>query len=743
MTAPTTTTALLDRGPAGTPSADETPAQHHPHRWRLHRAGFVNVWHYYDETFDLSGGRLVLRGTNGSGKSRALELLLPFLLDADRRQMDATGSGRVRLEDLMRQGGPESGNRLGYVWLELARERDLTDVADRATGAPDDAEGGGDAAGDVEHLTVGALVRFSTSTTEAKASYFTTPLRVGPALPLLGEDRQPLSREALTELVGADRVTTSPEQHRERVRTTVFGLTGDVGAERYAGLLQLLHTLRSPDVGNRIDEGRLPTILSEALPPLSEAELLRAGEQLDGLEETRQAQGRLEADAAALEAFVAVYARYAAGVVTGVATTAQEAAAALTGAEAAADERRADLDRLLTERGGAEEAVRELTGLDEELGATLAGLRDSAAYRSARDIELRERRVGDLDRLARSEISRAATARAGEQAAAEDLAARATEVVEAARTADRRVDAAREQLRAAGTGADSLPGAVTARTQPVAAEHAVVRTSLEGEPAALVRPAAPALDVAPEDVPAAAAAAREVGRAAGDRRGLASARKADAAALEERERQVLDAERRAGEADEDARAADGSADADARTRDDEAVALARAWRSWTNAEGTRAALGDVDWAATAVSDPLLDLEALTGEGGWEGDSVDEDLRALAAVPAAVAAAAREQLAGAAAVLREEQRAAEQERADLRAEAEALRAARDPEPPAPTWQTAAPPGATALWRLLAPAPPSRDPPTASPTRRRSAGALVRPARPPPAVTAPPGALPSPP
>ena len=65
---------------------DQTPPKHHPHRWRMNRLGIVDVWYYYDTEFDLSGGRLVLRGTNGSGKSRALELLLPFLLDADRRK---------------------------------------------------------------------------------------------------------------------------------------------------------------------------------------------------------------------------------------------------------------------------------------------------------------------------------------------------------------------------------------------------------------------------------------------------------------------------------------------------------------------------------------------------------------------------------------------------------------------------------------------------------------------------------
>ncbi|MFD0391787.1 hypothetical protein ACFQ3Z_00045 [Streptomyces nogalater] len=86
-------------------------------------------------------------------------MLLPFVLDADRRRMDATGSGKVRLEDLMRAGGDGQTNRLGYVWLELARN-------------PED-PGGGEQR--TEFLTVGALIRFSHSTSEAKAWYFLTP----------------------------------------------------------------------------------------------------------------------------------------------------------------------------------------------------------------------------------------------------------------------------------------------------------------------------------------------------------------------------------------------------------------------------------------------------------------------------------------------------------------------------------------------------------------------------------------
>ncbi len=92
----------------------------------------------------------------------------------------------------------------------------------------------------------------------------------------------------------------------------MFGLGGDAGRDRFDGLLQLLHTLRAPDVGNRIDEGRLPQILLESLPPLHDEALARAGEQLDGLTETRDAQERLENSAQRVATFLAVYQRYAA-----------------------------------------------------------------------------------------------------------------------------------------------------------------------------------------------------------------------------------------------------------------------------------------------------------------------------------------------------------------------------------------------------------------------------------------------
>jgi len=363
-------------------------------RWRLSRAGIVNVWQYLDNEFDLSGGRMILRGTNGSGKSRALEMLLPFLLDADRRRMDATGAARVSLDELMRTGAQGQANRTGYLWLELRRP-------------------GG-------YLTVGALVRHSQSASSTKVWYFTTALRVGGGLELMSGAREPLSRDALTELIGAERITESPGVHKERIRTEVFGLGGDAGRDRYDGLLQLLHTLRAPDVGNRIDEGRLPQILLESLPPLHEEALVRAGEQLDGLTETRAAQERLENSAQQVAAFLGVYQRYAAETLRSVARDTLGAADAVTGAEATAGRRADDLAGLEAESGGLQAEAQQLAEELEEIDHALAAIQSREIFKTADDLVQRDRAEKALATAAEQALTGAERERANHARAVDD-----------------------------------------------------------------------------------------------------------------------------------------------------------------------------------------------------------------------------------------------------------------------------------------------------------------------------------
>src|SRR6476469_1399048 len=101
----------------------QTAALPSPHRerWQPLRSGFVNLYRHDHEEFHYENGRLLLRGNNGTGKSRVLALQLPFLLDGDvnpqRLEPDADPSKKVEWNLLMGR----YPDRSGYTWIEFGR----------------------------------------------------------------------------------------------------------------------------------------------------------------------------------------------------------------------------------------------------------------------------------------------------------------------------------------------------------------------------------------------------------------------------------------------------------------------------------------------------------------------------------------------------------------------------------------------------------------------------------------------
>jgi uncharacterized protein (TIGR02680 family) len=652
---------------------DQTPLRQNPYRWRLSRAGFVNVWHYYENTFDISGGRLILRGTNGSGKSRALEMLLPFLLDADRRNM-GTGSS-VRMEDLMSAGAGDQGNRLGYMWLELSQDPDPEEGADPAT----------------RYLTLGALVRFAISTKEAKVWYFSTPLRVGSQLPLLGADRQPLSRSDLAALVTEDRITDVAEKHRERVRAEVFGLTGQLGRERFDGLTKLLHTLRSPDVGNRIEEGRLPVILADALPPLSEDALTDAGQQLDGLTSTREDQLRLEAARDQVRAFLDAYRKY----VTGVLATSLQGLRAGAAETREAAENAAELEiaaERKDEQRSAQKAEIEMLGAQQEtLGIRLEGLRDSDAYRSGQELRqlttVVEARAGEADTALRA----AADLRRMEEERVADTDLQAGDVEQAVTTLSATLQGIRERLSEVGLTDPGLLAEVRADRRAGSAPSRVVRTNRGGETEILTQPVPDVIAVHPADLATLVDAANRAGEAARARAGQAGNRAADAQALTRARRKVdkavddaIGAEQRADDAAEASRQADEK-------REHASLALVDRWRVWTADPSTGDLLGPTDWAVH----PILGIMLADRMALFDDNAID--LRELDRAADDTVTGCMSAVSSSLNRLDAQDEADRLTTARLSDEQAELRSARDPEPDRPAWVTAS--DGIPLWRCV--------------------------------------------
>ena len=54
-------------------------------RWIASKFGLFNFWYYENKEFDLADGKILFRGTNGSGKSVTTQSVIPLLLDGDKR----------------------------------------------------------------------------------------------------------------------------------------------------------------------------------------------------------------------------------------------------------------------------------------------------------------------------------------------------------------------------------------------------------------------------------------------------------------------------------------------------------------------------------------------------------------------------------------------------------------------------------------------------------------------------------
>jgi uncharacterized protein (TIGR02680 family) len=397
-------------------------------RWRPTRAGLLNVWRYYDEVLEFAGGRLLLRGANGSGKSKALELLLPFLLDANLRaqRLSTFGTGERTMHwNLMGQGASGT-TRVGYVWVEF--------------GAADD-EGAG-------WFTAGARLQASTHSSQVHADYFTTDQRVGHDLALTTDNGTPLTRVQLDEAL-ADRGTRHEHghDHRRAVRQALFpGMT----EQRYDALITALLQLRTPKLSQRLDPALLSTLLSRALPPLGEGEVADLAEGFERLDRQREHLARLDAEAAAAQRLAEQQRSYARRVLRARASAVVRATSDMDGRTRTARLSEQHHVEALAERDAAEERARELAERAEALEARLEALRDSDAYREGVVLEELRARLDDTRRAL-------ATARAAHEAAtnlADADAAQAETAREHARTADAlgatRLEETRRAARDAG-----------------------------------------------------------------------------------------------------------------------------------------------------------------------------------------------------------------------------------------------------------------------------------------------------
>jgi uncharacterized protein (TIGR02680 family) len=422
------------------PSIAATPGD--TPRWIPHRAGIVNVWRYYDETFEFHHGRLLLRGPNGSGKSKALELLLPFLFDASLRanRLSTFGGNERSMHWNLMGDGASGTTRVGYVWVEF-----------RHTGAPE------------RWFTCGARLQASTHTTTVHPDYFTTQLRIGmpSGLALVNEAGQPLTKAALEERLGDDgTLAPTATDYRTTVRSTLFG---DLSEQRYDALITALLQLRTPKLSQRLDPAVLSTLLSAALPPIGQQEIADLAEGFERLDAQRERLVRLEEEVAAARTLAARQKTYAQRVLRAGAAAVISATTELDNLTRAARASAAEAERVAADRDEAEGRAAQLAADIAEGEARKDGLIESDAYKKGQELD-RLREQTERSRAAAAAVrSQAETDRRTAQGDAE--AHRAAATVEQQRTEQargRQVEAGHAATRAGLAGVHGELGVLVA-----------------------------------------------------------------------------------------------------------------------------------------------------------------------------------------------------------------------------------------------------------------------------------------
>ncbi|WP_112271182.1 TIGR02680 family protein [Lentzea terrae] len=450
-------------------------------RWRLHRGGVVNIWQYTEQTFDFSGGRAIFQGTNGSGKSRTLELLLPLCLDGDLRQLGSKGFDTVSIRRLMLDdydGGP---NRIGYAWVELIRE-----AADHSGN---------------EYLTCGLGVKASKTSQAITDSWrFVTPMRVGTELQLAGPERVPHGPAQLRDLIGADCMFEEPA-FRAKIADAVYG----VPAARYGDLLHLQRTLRNPDVGLKVLEGQLEQILSDALPPLDQAMVEQLATSFDDLESIRENIVRLSSADSALGTFLKTYSDYAFGGLRSASERVESAEKSVTKLRREQSKLTQELDVTRMERAASEQALVDMETGEQQAEETIAALKELPAFRDLQDLKTRENLVAEKRSSAVAALETAHRQRAQEDAAVDNVLRLLRRLAEDLQAADALSDPLRENLRLAGMDADLAPDVpqVPAAEATVTTDSVRAKPDPEAEPLPIERRVPPA--AATEDVLAALA----------------------------------------------------------------------------------------------------------------------------------------------------------------------------------------------------------------------------------------------
>ena len=258
-------------------------------RWQANKIGLINFWYYDEQEFPFVKGRMLLRGSNGSGKSVTMQSVVPLLLDGNMspERLDPFGSRDRKMSSYLLEEDDGREERTGYLYLEFKRKDSDT------------------------YLTIGMGIRARRGKPLDKWYFgLSDGRRIGKELILYKEtdEKVTLSKKELENRIGnGGQVFDRQADYMDYVNRQVFGFET---VDEYREMIDLLIQLRTPKLSKDFKPSVINDILSDSLQPLSDEDLRPMSEAIENMDNmSMNLKSRQEAKAAA-EKIGRVYDRY-------------------------------------------------------------------------------------------------------------------------------------------------------------------------------------------------------------------------------------------------------------------------------------------------------------------------------------------------------------------------------------------------------------------------------------------------
>lgn len=237
-------------------------------KWKMNLFGLVDFWYYDNQVFKFADGHMLLRGSNGTGKSVTLQSILPLLLDGNKsnNRIDPFGTNARKIENYLLDENSERNERIGYLYLEFKKQ-------------------------DIDmYVTIGMGLR-ARKNKPLETWYFVIEdnKRIEHDIQLIDEGYT-LTKKQLEKVIGQNQIYDRQQDYMQKVNKTLFGFDT---LEQYKEAIEILLQVRRPKLGNEFKPTIVKEILNNSLPALSEDDLRPMSDAITAMDEIKDYLDRL------------------------------------------------------------------------------------------------------------------------------------------------------------------------------------------------------------------------------------------------------------------------------------------------------------------------------------------------------------------------------------------------------------------------------------------------------------------